>query len=116
MFISKIPPPDFSRLREHTLYGIMGSDVFLKFVIEKRVPRTKVNEWYIIPRDRDALDLSQVCYNWFKKVTILDSELFHKQGSSSTEIRKAICDGNTSELPLIEKNITYIQRHKLYIE
>ncbi|CAH6419683.1 Cytidylyltransferase [uncultured virus] len=101
------------------LCGIMGSDVYLKFISQNRIPRMKVDEWFIIPRadsnNRFDDDYPIVkCEPFNKTTTLLNKSLFKKQGFSSTQIRNALKIGKLNNLPLSELNIRYIKDHKLY--
>src|SRR3989338_3217373 len=89
------------------LYGIMGSDVYLKL----KNPKMNVDEWYIIPRHNDKINDNK---KFSKKTTILDTKLFKQQTYSSTYIRDCIIKGNIEGLPLASENIEYIISKKLY--
>lgn len=96
------------------LFGVIGSDVYLKFIEKNRIPKMKVHEWFIIPRVDYSIISNDDLQCWEKKTIVLSSDLFRKQGFSSTQIRRAFKTGNLNEIPLLSENIKYIQEHRLY--
>lgn len=108
---------DLSRTAKRLSYsfhlcGIMGSDVFLRFQSDSDQPKLKVQEWFVTPRDNYSL----IEFKTFNdiKTTILTPDLFHKQHTSSTQIREAFQTGNLNEIALLYENIQYINTHRLY--
>jgi cytidyltransferase-like protein len=93
------------------LCGIMGSDVYMNFVAQKRSPKMRVDEWFIIPRQQ-FMCCNQSFFD--KKTTFLDQSLFKKQMYSSTYIREKISQRKINQLPLCSENIKYIMEHQLY--
>lgn len=98
--------------KDYYLIGIMGSDVYINFINQQRLPKMKVHEWFIIPRISNQTTISPIDFN--KKVTILSIDLFQHQHYSSTYIRRKVNENELDNLPLSANNIDYIKEHHLY--